>query len=139
MSAFHWSSSWTSERKAHQRALSSPKIQGGWGWEFEPLALGEELGDTVCMILCRPCPSSRSSFHGDRAALEPAVVAVREAGPEMSYVTEQGPHAPFLLPPSFQAQSECGLACSLPTVIPSPAVLSHRALCSWLLAGIGCQ
>lgn len=32
-------SSWTSERKGHQRALSSPKIQGGWGWELGPLAL----------------------------------------------------------------------------------------------------
>lgn len=29
-------------------------------------------------------------FHGDRVALEPAVVALREAGPEMAYTVEQG-------------------------------------------------
>lgn len=52
---------------------------------MDPLALREELGDTVCMVLCRPHPSSRTPsflvFHGERAALEPAVGALREAGP----------------------------------------------------------
>lgn len=31
-------------------------------------------------------------FHGDRAALEPAVVTLTEAGPEMAYTIEQGLH-----------------------------------------------
>lgn len=29
--------------------MSSPNIQGGWGWEFGPLALREELGDAECL------------------------------------------------------------------------------------------
>lgn len=52
--------------KDTRRALSSPKIQDGWGSEFGPLALREELGDTECLhgslqtlpILKDPPPSS---------------------------------------------------------------------------------
>lgn len=46
-------------------------------------------------------------FHGDRAALEPAVVALREAGPKMAYTIEQGLHTlrPHFLSATFSFQA----------------------------------
>lgn len=67
--------------------MSSPKIQGGWGWEFGPLALREELGDAECLHGSLQIPPILKdpllSPMGNRAALEPAVGALREAGPAL--------------------------------------------------------
>lgn len=133
--------------KDTRRALSSPKIQGGWGSEFGPLALRRSWEIlSVCMVLCDPAyPQGPPPlvFRGDRAALEPAVVALREAGPQMAYTIEQGlrtlrPH--FLsATSSFQALRVWGDWLSASS---HPFPTSSQSLCFVLLAAVlgkGCQ
>lgn len=91
---------------------------------------------SVCMVLCRPCLSSRTLplvFHGDRAALEPAVVALREAGPEMTYTIGQGLHTlrPHFLSAtsSFQALRVWGAWLSASSR-PFPTSFTVTVLCA---------
>lgn len=72
-------------------------------------------------------------FHGDRAALEPAVVALREAGPEMTYTIGQGLHTlrPHFLSAtsSFQALRVWGAWLSASSR-PFPTSFTVTVLCA---------